>query len=107
MAEQGEMSQVDPVEQPQETEEPAAAEMTGPPGGWTDTADAEPHTAFTQQIADNVRTYKCTKCILVAFSYIISIVQNLMVYICMCFSVNISYYYYSYRAKLMLKKKLE
>lgn len=53
MAEQGEVSQVDQVEQPQEKEQ-AAAKVTGPPGGWTDTADAEPHTAFAQQIADNV-----------------------------------------------------
>lgn len=56
MAEQGEENQIDQVEQPQEKEQ-AAAEVAGPPGppgGWTDTADADPQTAFTQQVADNV-----------------------------------------------------
>ena len=57
MAEQGEESQIDKVEQPQE-EEQAAAEVAGPPGGWTDTADADPQTAFLQQIADCVCSYK-------------------------------------------------
>ena len=53
MAELGEENQIDQVEQPQEKEQ-AAAEVAGPPGGWTDTADADPQTAFTQQVADNV-----------------------------------------------------
>lgn len=99
MAEQGELSQVDQVEQPQVTEEPAAAEMTGPPGGWTDTADAEPHTAFTQQIADNVRSYKCTECILVAFVLYCIDFNG----VCMCFSVIIVTIFFQSKADVEIE----
>lgn len=63
MAEQGEENQIDQVERPQEKEQAAAEEAgppgpPGPPGGWTDTADADPQTAFTQQVADNVCLYR-------------------------------------------------
>ena len=57
MAEQEEVNQVDQEEQPEEKEQ-ATAEVAGPPGGWTDTADADPQTAFTQQLADKVCLYQ-------------------------------------------------
>ena len=52
MAEQGQVNQTDQVEPAEQKEQ-----IEQGPGGWTDVTDADPQTALTQQVADNVRLY--------------------------------------------------